>query len=360
MICKKCKQEIPDGSIYCNHCGRKQISESKKGKKIRGNGQGSVFKLPNGTYRAVVTLGYFDGKRIQKTKSGFKSKKDALEYIPILRHDYEEKKHIKFVELFTMWKDTHYKTIGKSKQSSYNTAYKRCEPLYFRDVATIKLHDMQEIVDQCPGGYYPKQDIKVLMNHMFRYAKINEYCSVNYAEYIKLPPLDKSKKVAFNQQEIDGLWKDYENGHDFSGYILIMIYTGMRYGEISTILKENIYLDKQYMVGGIKTDAGKNRQIPIADKILPLVTKFYNKNSKKLLEMPEKKFYEEFKAAMERINARPILTPHCCRHTFSTMMAENGVQPAIIKETAGHANYSTTLGYTHIPLNSKLDAVNKL
>ena len=37
------------------------------------------------------------------------------------------------------------------------------------------------------------------------------------------------------------------------------------------ILKTNsVFLDKRYMVGGLKTDAGKNRQIPISGKIVPL------------------------------------------------------------------------------------------
>ena len=219
---------------------------------------------------------------------------------------------------------------------------------------------MQTVVDCRQGGYYPKHDIKVLFNHMFRYAKINEYCSTNYAEYIKLPPLEKPNKIAFNDKEIKNLWIDYNSGNGFSGYILIMIYTGMRYGEISTIRKDNIYLEKQYMIGGIKTDAGKNRVIPIADKILPIVEKLYHKNNKKLVELSEKVFYQEFKSAIKRIHGRQNLTPHCCRHTFSTLMAEKGIQPAIIKETAGHANYSTTLGYTHISLESKLEAANKI
>ena len=360
MQCLKCKKEIPDESIYCNFCGRKQIKELKKSKKSRGNGQGTVYKLPNGTFKIEITLAYIDGKRIRRTKAGFKTKKEALDYIPTLRNELEDKKDIKFCELFEMWKNTHYRTIGKSKQSSYNTAYKHCSTLYFRYISTIKLNDMQTVVDNRQGGYYPKHDIKVLLNHMFRYAKINEYCSTNYAEYIKLPPLEKSNKVAFNEHEIQNLWDDYNSGNSFSGYILIMIYTGMRYGEISTILKENIHLDKQYIIGGIKTDAGKNREIPIADKILPIVKNLYLQNEKKLVELSEKVFYEEFKDTIKRIKARPVLTPHCCRHTFSTLMAERGVQPAIIKETAGHANYSTTLGYTHISLKSKLDAANKI
>ena len=154
MLCVKCKKEIDDDSDFCKFCGKAQVKTLTRSKKKRGNGQGSVYRLPNGTYRAVVTLGYLDGKRITKTKTGFKTKKEAVDFLPLLKNNYEEKKQITFSELFSVWKQTHYQTIGKSKQSSYNTAYRRCEPLYFRDASTIKLVDMQEVVDRCPGGYY--------------------------------------------------------------------------------------------------------------------------------------------------------------------------------------------------------------
>lgn len=330
-----------------------------RGKKQRGNGTGSVYKLPNGKYRAVVVLGYdTNKKRVQRTKSGFKTKREALEYLPKLREAPNIEK-IKFNKLYEMWKNTHFLTIGKSKQQSYNTAYKRCSSLYFKNVDEIKLDDMQKVVDNCPGAYYPKQDIKVLLNNVLRYGVMNEYCKVNYAEYIKLPPLEKSKKTAFTDEEIKNIWAVYNKGNTFSGYILIMIYTGMRYGEISTIRKEDIHIAERYMMGGIKTDAGKDRQILISEKIAPIVERFYNICDKKLLEMSEEDFYNRFKAALNEAKTRP-LTPHCCRHTFATLTAKAEVQPSIIKEAAGHANYSTTLGYTHIPLKTKLEAVNKI
>ena len=39
MICIKCKKEIPDGSAFCNHCGKKQVrDQSRKRKRIHGTG----------------------------------------------------------------------------------------------------------------------------------------------------------------------------------------------------------------------------------------------------------------------------------------------------------------------------------
>ena len=193
---------------------------------------------------------------------------------------------------------------------------------------------------------------------VYKYAMENDYVVKNYAQFIKLPPLPKSTRDAFNAVEIESLWYDYHTGHDFTGYILILIYTVMRLGELQQLKKENIDLSERVMIGGIKTEAGIDRRIVIANKILPIVTEFYNRQ-KKLLEMQEKDFYAEYYAALERASARK-LTPHCCRHTFATLMAESGAQPAIIKTIAGHEKYETTLHYTHLSLESLLTAIDQI
>lgn len=369
MLCKKCKKDIPVNSQFCNYCGCNQ-KENKKSKKSRGNGQGSVYKLPSGKWCAEITKGYIPvesdkeneqpkKKRLKKRKYGFKTKKDALDYLTKMQSDNMSVKKIKMSQIYDVWSKTHFTTISKSAQSTYKTAYKKISTLQNNYISDIRLADMQSIVDETEGGYYPKRDIKLLLNHLYRYAMIEDYCSKNYAQYIKLPPLEKPKKDAFTAEERKLIWEDYEKGNEFTGYILIMIYTGMRYGEISTILLSNISLDKKYIIGGIKSEAGKNRKIPIKDKILPIVEIFYNKGKVKLLEIPEKDFYIKFKSSLERAAVRQ-LSPHCCRHTLATMMAEAGVQPAIIKATAGHKNYSTTIGYTHISLDEQLSAINNI
>lgn len=51
----------------------------------------------------------------------------------------------------------------------------------------------------------------------------------------------------------------WDNGDEMSGYLLIMIYSGIRTGELRNILIQNIDIDKQVMYGGIKTEKGKKR-----------------------------------------------------------------------------------------------------
>ena len=125
----------------------------------------------------------------------------------------------------------------------------------------------------------------------------------------------------------------------------------MRLGELQALKKENIHLDKNYMVGGIKTEAGIDREIVIAGKIKPIVEHFYHGNKAYLLETGEKIFYEKYYEALARAGARR-LTPHCCRHTSATTLANAGVHPSIIMAILGHEKYDTTLQYTHISLES--------
>ena len=42
------------------------------------------------------------------------------------------------------------------------------------------------------------------------------------------------------------------------------------------------------------------------------------------------------------------LHPHAFRHTFATRCFEKGLDPLFIQSIMGHANYSTTISYTHV------------
>ena len=66
-----------------------------------------------------------------------------------------------------------------------------------------------------------------------------------------------------------------------------MIYTGLRPTELLEILTENVHLEEKYMIGGIKTDAGKDRIIPLNDKIIPLIKNRYEPNRKTENETPD-------------------------------------------------------------------------
>lgn len=327
-------------------------------RKVRGNGQGTVFKLPNGKWRAEVTLGWSENKRKVKTKSGFIRKKDALDYLETLRCQLPGiDTNIVFSKLYELWSVPHYAKKTCDTINGYKAAYRHCENLWYKIFNQIKTSDLQEVVDACTLSRRTKADIKSLLNNMYSYAIENDYCVKNYAEFVKLPPKGKSDHDAFTKEERDILWKAYNNGDKFIGEILFMIYCGLRFGEYKILKKEKMHLDEHYFIGGIKTKAGIDRTVPIADCIFSIAEELYNKLGNNLLTVHEKVWYHLYHSALINLGIRD-LDAHCCRHTCATALAEAGVPTAVIKTILGHEDYATTLGYTHMSLEELLKGVN--
>lgn len=384
MICrnKKCAKEIPEGSQYCNWCGWKQEVSVRNSKK-RGNGQGTVYKLPNGKYKAVVILAYYneqdeEGKTHLRKKVRTKTcdkAKDAAAAIPELikgAQGYKAQNDMTVYALRDAYINSQkYLKLSSGQQDKLGYAWNRWKPVWYRKINDLLIDDLQDTIDALKLTYYPARDMKVMMSHIYETAMRRELVTWNKTECIDLPESPKAKKEIFTEDEKQAFWNDYEgrdkdgnihreNVHEFTGYILIMIYAGLRYGELAKLQKENIFLGEHYMIGGIKTEAGTDRTIAIADKILPIVRLFYMKNHHKLLEMNEDNFYSQYWETLERTGIRH-LPPQTCRHTYFSGMSAEGVQPGIIATAGGHADYDTTFkNYVNIPLTDLLAAVNKI
>lgn len=364
LICKKCDTEMPDHAVYCMMCGKKLQQADKKSKQ-RGNGQGTVYKLPNGKYAAEVTLYYYidkngNRKRKRRTKQ-FAKKKDAIAALPELLSVGAAIKPTSLSELHEVFlQSKKYETLSDSQKDKLRYAWNRLQQLHGRDIATLTIDDMQRVINEQTQTFYPAKDMKTVLSHCYNLAIQRELVQYNKTQYLELPPLKKAQRDAFTADEINKIWDAWHSGKIFAGYILIMIYAGLRYGEISTIQKSNIHLDKQYAIGGIKTEAGIDREIAFADKIMPVVEYFYNSSSTDtLMDMPENKFYDSYHVLTSELGIRD-LPPHCCRHTYFTRLAAENVHEAVITEAGGHKDLSVTMNYIHIPLSEKLAAVNKI
>lgn len=67
----------------------------------------------------------------------------------------------------------------------------------------------------------------------------------------------------------------------------------------------------------------------------------------------EKKYYP----ALEAVGVRK-LNPHCCRHTFATLMDKAGASRKATQELMGHADYKTTASYTHVDIEELRKNIN--
>ena len=366
MKCGTCGKTMKAKDHFCSHCGAEntQFATRKQNVKRRGNGQGSVYVRPDGKAAAVVTLGYYVDehgvlKRKTKTKL-FATKTEANNFLPSLAAMAEKPADLSIFDLHEIYiKTKEYTSLSSSQSKKLDYAWTHLKDIYNRGITTLSVDDLQTVIDRETNTYYPARDIKVLLSHLYRIAIRKEIIAVNKSEYIDLPDTPVPKLQSWTQDEVACFWEDYKI-NAFTGYILIMCYAGLRYGELATIELDKIFLDESYMIGGIKTRAGINREIPLSDKIRPVVEHLMIGRRKKLLEMNEDNFYEAYWEVIHRLGVHEY-PPQTCRHFYFSSLTAAGVQGGIIAKVGGHSSYSTTMrNYVRIPLKDKIDAVNKI
>lgn len=365
MICKKCKKDVPDGR-YCIACGADQSASKKTRPRTRPNGTGTAYKRGS-TWTAQVTVGIKrdpDTGRVQqvrRTKGGFKTKREALEFCMQLANAAMPKKHVTFGDLWEQYEKTKFRQLSASKQCSYRTALKRIGDMIYTRIDAVTIADLQGLVDGLT--FYCAQDIKSILRHMYRIAMMQGWTSRDLSEYIVLPPKNEHERTPFSDEEIRAIWRGYDGGDTWAGYILLMIYTGMMPGELLHCRKDMIHLDSHQIIGaGLKTAERKNRPIVIADFLMPVVQALidYTGDAPLLCDTYKRAFYKKYYDCLDRCGCRR-LTPYSCRHTTATACAVGAkIAPSVIQRIMRHAKLSTTQLYIHPDESAVLDAINTL
>ena len=326
----------------------------------KANGNGSISKLSGirrKPYIARVTLGWDEktGRQIRKTIGTFVTQKEAQKaLIDYLDNPYDlDLANILFKDVYEKWSRLKYPKVSHSAILGYQSAYNNVEKLHNMKIKDIKARHLQEAIDNCSKGQATKKKIKFLFGQMFAYAMQNDIITKDYSEFVDIgKSSEESKREPFSNKEIELLWK-HINDIEFIDTILIMIYSGFRIGELLELETKNIDLINMTMTGGLKTEAGKNRLVPIHPKIFPLIEKRYNKDNQYLIinfkgmKMKYDNYYKEkFIPIMEQLNMKH--RPHDCRHTFATLLSNANANATAIKKMIGHESYATTEKiYTH-------------
>ena len=353
MICIKCKKEVPDAP-YCCMCGKKQIPEKRKALK-RANGTGTVYKLSGRRKRPWVAAK-------NKTIIGYyETKTAALEALERLSgRALDERYNMTFAEVFEEWKKEHYKTVVKPVQVSYDRGFRVFEKLHNRKFRELRTADFQQEIDkQLPLTYSSLAKYKQLVTQMSTWALREEIITTNFATFVQLPEKIKKEKEIFTDEEIEKLKAE---GSETAQIILMLIGTGMRINELFLLPVADYH--ETYCIGGEKTEAGKNRVIPIRPDARPYFAHFADIAKGPLLLSGYKgcKDSNNFRARNYKFLLRdlgiPYKTPHATRHTFASKARRDGIQPEMLQKILGHTDYSTTANiYVHTDIEDIVKAV---
>lgn len=401
MICNSCKKNI--GRVnFCPHCGAKQNTTPPKRKK-RPNGTGSIYKK-NGKFQATtssqkgdrVYLGSFDTEK-QATQAinmfGAKSANIASTKITI-------------EQIYFDYVSDNIEKLSEKAQETYKLAWVRLEPLWKTSIFSLKLKTIQKVFDtysvehqKIDGngnkiflthegkettlntGFAKMQkalskgtlkNMKILLAKIYKVAMANDWAIKDYSQFVNIETdtITQRNMSRFTKAELKSFF-DLVNDFDYLDYIIIMSYTNFRVSEFLSLTKENYHITDSgvpYFQGGVKTQAGKNRVVPIHKDIQPLVANCIAKNGDTIFcdkdtlkEFNVSNFRYRFDKIIRELGFGSEFTPHSCRRTFSTLFSATGANEADLIALMGHTKIETDIHYyINQEVETLYNAINKI
>lgn len=346
------------------------------------NGYGSVTKLSGNRrkpYLARVTLGWITDQETGKTTQNrvpigtYKTKKEALQALAEYgANPYDiQNNNLTLAELHQKWTEAYFPTLeSESSTRTITSAWKYCHVLYGMRVKDLRARHIKGVMEDgyiiasrgknagekvyaSPGT---KARIKSMFNLMLDYALEYELVDKNYARTFDLSnDIIREKEEAtrghinFTESEMQTLW-DNLGKIRFVDWILIQCYMGWRPQELAILELANVDLENWCITGGMKTEAGRYRTIPIHPRIKELVRNNYEQavslGSDHLFNDPDAvkggmkitydKYAGRFEKVISALKLREDHRPHDPRTTFITMAKKAGVDEYVVKRLAGH------------------------
>lgn len=348
MDCIKCHKPLPEGAVYCPYCGRKQAAQKYS---RRGNGAGSVYKLGGRRKRpwAAVKDGVYIGYYSTKT--------EAVEAVGRLAGStIAERYNWSFKTVYERWKQEHYQEIGQSGIDGYERAFDVFEPLHNRKFRELRAGDFQAVLDQYQDrSVSTVSKYKNLITQMSEYAMREEIIQVNFAKYVTVKGRARVGHVPMDAEDVRKLYEAAGAGDEAARVVCCLLSTGMRIGELFKLRLDDYH--GSYCVGGEKTDAGRDRIIPIRTEGREHFEYFaeHAAGHERLIDgyngqRDAHNFRSrDYAKLIKRLGIDKSKTPHSARVTYTTNAVDEGLAPEKLQKVLGHSDFAITQKYYNKP-----------
>ena len=323
------------------------------------NGYGCIKKLSGHRRRPFVFVVTDAGR--QRPVEYFTNLVDAqifqADYHRTHRHRSLPGHKITLAELYHRWLPRHTEDTQPSQSTldSYRNAYQHLSTLHGMVVEDLRYADYQRVIDGMRHhglSYSSVKKVRSLISLLLKYANKIDMSMTNYAQLLSI---GRNRPVrphhTFSRQKINRLWASV----DFPGVdtVLILLYTGMRCGEMLQLQKSDVHLRQRYIrITRSKTAAGI-RIIPIHHRIAALIESRMKSPGDAFICDDTGRSYNYgryctvWRTVMHRIRAEGHTT-HDCRHTVATLLDNAGANETAKRRILGHAGGDITERvYTH-------------
>lgn len=202
------------------------------------------------------------------------------------------------------------------------------------------------------------------LRRFYNYLYVQQLVAQNPCDKVVSPKLPKRLPDFIDNTSIRRLFDEVDFDEGFPGFrnrmvVEILFGTGMRVAELIALKESDIdFFDSQLRVTGKRN---KQRLIPLGPYLAGLI-KDYSTLKRKEVPKLEEDFlivtnkgrkayplliYRIVRQSLSKVTTKSRCSPHVLRHTFATVLLENGADLNSIKELLGHANLAATQVYTH-------------
>jgi integrase len=274
------------------------------------------------------------------------------------------------------------------------------KPLLEMKVKDLRPMHLQRIINEmAKAGYAQKsmQMVKQTASQVLDHAMQNDLVYRNVFEKHKVPHVESIPREPITEEQRDLILRTWK-GHRMGVPALIMLYCGLRRGELLALLWSDIDLDNRTLsvtkaadmptnattIKKPKTRAGI-RTVPIPNAILPALQ--WAKNETKSLYvcpnmttggiMSAQAYGQAWRSYMHylniqaggkdrsRINPKIVamepFTAHQLRHSYATMLYDADVDVKTAQKLLGHADFGVTMKiYTHLSAEKETAGIEKL
>lgn len=333
----------------------------------RANGEGSIHRLPSGSWQTQIMIGYKpDGTRKFKTITAPTQnalKKRKLEYDKMKAAGILTEKDYLFIEWSEIWFEHHKNTISATTQEGYKYTLRTLNEYFGNSkLADIKVHHIEEfMLQQKVAGVSQSKRTKLrgMLSQIFKKAVANDLIMKNpvaHMDKMKLEPQEPGE--AFSEYEVKKMMADLpENRIGWS--IRLMLFTGMREGELLGLEPRHIAEDGSWIKieqaavkvkGTLEIGPPKNeysyRTVPVPELVRYCARNLKNTSKKYVWESPripghlcsDSYFRSQYYKAMGQLEDVRLLIPYSCRHTCVSHLVALGIDPITIISIVGHVD----------------------
>ena len=259
--------------------------------------------------------------------------------------------------------ETKEKTVGGKTLEGYNLALKHLQCFWDKDIEDISPSDIQSVLNRMALQRYSQssiQKVKITFGLVLDFAIMDGLKISNFMRSVKVPKSASKKKIsAVDDSTISIITENKDICHGMWAYILL--YTGMRRGELAALQKKDIdfknsyinvwraaeYVNNQASLKETTKSMAGVRKIPILNILYAPLYEF-TKDMKSddfifggTTPLSKTMLRKRWLSYCKEINQD--ITQHQLRHSYAKILYRAGVDAKTAQGLLGHSDILTTM-----------------